>query len=119
MAVAIDALREREGIHTKNASVHIGRWSTGQEEPSLVLGLGEWASDRSIQGVIWTALPARFNGAEDWPAGVNVVKYLAGLTGNARDNAERYIRYAPRQIDTAYRRTIESALGWTALESRF
>lgn len=71
-----------------------------------------------MESVIWTALPAKFNDEEGKkPKPEEVVEYLSGLTGALRDTAERYIRLAPRQIDTPYRRRIEAALQWTALSA--
>ena len=108
------ALSVREGISTKNELEYIGSWSEGDEEPDLILGLGDWAKERSVNHVIWTALPPKFEGTEKKPTEEQVVQYLGGLTGAKRDAAERYIRFTPRQIDTQYRRRIEAALHWSA-----
>jgi len=110
LAAAKEALRKREGAG-KN---HIGGWAQGEARPAL-FSLGEWASTRGIASVIWTALPPKFAEKERTPSAEEVIAHLKSLRGAERDNAERYVRRAPAQIDTPIRRAIEAALGWTAL----
>jgi hypothetical protein len=111
-----EALRKREDIPESNAAKHIRAWSKGGIGPGLVLDLPQWAESRGINSVVWTALPPKFDDKNRRvPTVQEVVSYLSGLTGRTRDNAEQYIRYAPRQIDTPYRRRIEAALQWTPL----
>lgn len=116
LAAAKKALREREGIPLKNEQKHIGAWSTGQPSPEHIPQLTEWAQAQGIDHVIWTALPSKFKGA-DQPTSEQVLEYLTALTGAQRDNAERYVRRAPKQIDTPYRRKIEAALHWTPIDA--
>lgn len=113
LASAKMALREREGILQKNEECHIGAWSSGQPSPALIPKLAEWAEAQGAQHVVWTNLPPKFNGYDTAPTVEQVVHYLSELNGAKRDNAERYIRLAPKQIDTAYRRRIEATLQWT------
>jgi hypothetical protein len=113
---AREALREREDIPESNATKHIRAWSEGDTAPPLVLQLPQWAKSRGIDSVVWTALPPKFgNENRRVPTVEEVVSYLSSLTGGTRDNAERYIRFAPQQVDTPYRRRIEAALHWTPL----
>lgn len=117
VAVARTALRKREGILEKNEGSHIGSWSSGQPSPKLIPGLPEWAGSRGVHHVIWTALPPKFSDNDQTPTVEQVVQYLSCLTGAQRDNAERYVRFAPKQIDTAYRRRIEAVLQWAARDA--
>ncbi|MDE0680083.1 MAG: hypothetical protein OXI11_07710 [Gammaproteobacteria bacterium] len=103
-------LQQREGA--KNPE-HIGNWSRGRPPPEKIPELNEWALARNIDSVIWTKLPPNFkDGDNGKPRVEDVLRYLRELTGTARDAAEQYIRRAPRQIDTAYRRRIEAELQW-------
>ncbi|MFL9895910.1 hypothetical protein [Paraburkholderia sp. RL17-381-BIF-C] len=107
------ALGDREGISPKARGRKIGAWPLHEEPlPGMVLDLPKWAQERDIDGVVWTALSSKFCGEERTPEGKEVVRYLAGLTGETRELAEEYVRKAPRQIDTPYRRMIEAALNW-------
>lgn len=113
LAQAREALRAREGIPRKNLETCIGSWSRGDANPAFVLELGQWATAQGIESVVWTALPPKFEGTDNTgPTIDQAVSYLAGLTGQARDLAEQYIRCTPDQVDTAYRRRIEATLGW-------
>ena len=72
------------------------------------------SASRGVDSVVWTALRCKFNGENGRrPTVEEVLTHLSGLTGRPRDEAERYIRFAPRQIDTPYRRRIEAVLHWT------
>jgi hypothetical protein len=114
IAIAREALRRREGSPPIE---QIGHWSTGQAPPQAIPGLAEWALAHGVDAVIWTAIPPKFAGeAGKAPQIADVLGHLRRLVGGERDNAERYIRLAPRQIDTEYRRKIEAELGWPALD---
>lgn len=113
---ATEALRKREGI-PKSAIKKIGRWSVQEEAPSDIPDLPMWVTNKGIDSVVWTALGPKFNGNDDQvPTAEDAVVYLSALSGTARDEAERYVRRAPVQIDTHYRRRFEAVFGWSAIQ---
>ena len=115
LVAAKDALREREG---KPKGEYIGVWKAGDPPPDAIPTLVDWAAAHGVDAVIWTALPPKFDGHDNVvPTAEDVVGYLQSLKGTERRDAERYIRLAPRQIDTAYRRRIEADLNWTPLDA--
>lgn len=84
---------------------------------NLKLKVQNWLKFKDIEAVIWTGLSWRseknkkcFNGKR--PNKKQVVDYLSSLEGEERNRAEYYIRKAPKQIDTYYRREIEARFGW-------
>ena len=111
--VACEALRLREGTNKQN----IGSWSVGDKLPSSIVELDAWAGALKLDGVVWTALPPKFKNNDRTPSEEEVVKYLSYLTGRQRKCAEEYVRRAPRQIDTVYRRRIEATLHWYPIDT--
>lgn len=113
---AITALAEREGMKGMSARENIGLWTVGrQSDQPEAAAIGDWATAMGLAGVVWTALGSRFEGAPRTPSSDEVVGYLGGLAGEQRSAAEEYIRRAPVQITTTYRRAIEQKLGWRGL----
>ena len=107
-------LAKREGIPVRKVEKLTGHWSKSGPRPTCISSLDEWAACKGITDVIWTALPPKFPGLEDGgcPTSDQVVEYLSRLRGPERDLSEEYVRRAPAQIDTDYRRRIEADLGW-------
>jgi hypothetical protein len=105
---ATEALRRREGCN----AAYIMSWARGAASPAHIVELPQWAEAHGLDAAIWTGLPPKFGQQERVPSIEEVLAHLRGMTGAARDVAERYIRRAPRQIDTPYRRRIEAELGW-------
>ncbi len=110
LADARTALQQRERCKLIDART----WSKGQPLPNLIHALETWATSCGIDAVIWTGLPSKFNDEVGYaPTIEQVLEHLNSLPCAERDCAEGYVRNAPRQIDTAYRRKIETSFGWT------
>lgn len=111
-------LAEREGCGTQ----YIGLLApSGRTEsalpPALLDGLKSWMESKNLNGVVWTELPCGWKARPGHlPTLDEVCAYLEGLIERGEHaNAEEYIRRAPRQIDTPYRKEIEQRFGWTPL----
>lgn len=113
LAQAREDLRARESVPKSAVHKLIGTWSRGDPTPENVIELNGWAQDHGVDHVVWTALPAKFDGEDRTPTADEVVGYLRGLVEPARGRAERYVRRAPRQVDTLLRRRIAAELDWT------
>lgn len=117
LQVGKTALRDREDIRGENWVSKIGSWQRGEPASNNMPELPTWAEAHGLDAAISTALQTKFDDIPGVPSAERIVECLRGLTGTTRDNAKRYIERAPRQIDTEYRRRIESALGWSFPES--
>jgi hypothetical protein len=117
VAGAREALRQREGVFRSHADDFIACWRQGENptsEPNATISA--WAANKELEAVVWTNLRPTFAGTDGRvPTEVEVIAYLRALGGQERTLAEEYVRRAPRQIDTAYRRAIARTLGWTPL----
>jgi hypothetical protein len=113
---AIERLAERE-TPKNHGGDKIGRWpcdSTKSKNFAFADVIEEWAGEKGLGGVVWTALPPTFGGQDE------VIEHLRALSsdGDKWKHAEEYVRKAPVQIDTEYRRRIECEFGWTPLPAR-
>lgn len=106
---AKESLRAREG---NTLLKHIGAWKKGEKPPAAIPALDTWADERQIDAVIWTDIPPQFNGDGKRPEVNEVIKYLSSLNDEKKSLAEKYVRRAPQQIKTKYRKEIEKKLGW-------
>ncbi len=105
---AAEALRRREGAWPEG----IGHWP-GANSYLFAPLIGEWAQSKQLHGVVWTALPPKWNRENGRaPTPEEALRYLETLTGETRDKAEEYIRRAPREVRTPYREIFEEKLGW-------
>lgn len=107
---AVDHLRRREGDTRRS---WIGRWPSSSDfECSEIVD--KWARQQGLAGVVWTAIPPRFQEQNSIrPTLAEALDYLGQLEGKRLAEAEEYVRRAPLQIDTPYRRAFTQNLGWS------
>lgn len=109
------ALGSRECGRKDNPRECVDYWPGGSKNRIAVKRIGDWARTLKVDAVVWTNLPPEFNKAKRVPDVDEVVKDLDSRDGHERENAEEYVRKAPRQVATKYRRIIEAKLGWTPI----
>ena len=108
-------LGRREGVGLRNVQRSIGLWSDHESAPAACPGMPAWAAERMLGAVVWTALTPGC-GTDIFVVNVDEAEqYLRQLPCPIRQCAEEYVRRAPRQVDTPYRRRFEAALGWMPL----
>ena len=78
--------------------------------------IAAWAKGKGLSGVVWTSLPCRIRGENGlMPSEEEVVSSLRTLEAEERALAEEYVRKAPPEVDTAYRRRLVKEFGWDGL----
>lgn len=108
---AIEALAAREGIATRIAH-DIGWWSIvdGKARGASAEVIKTWAQEHQLDGVVWTNLPVGFKASRKvMPTEGEVIAHIGALEEERRWAALEYVRKAPTQIDTPYRRAIKQA----------
>lgn len=113
LEAAIRALAHREDMQGTLIQ-RIGFWTaeagSAHEETTVI---GRWATGVGLDGVVWTALKPGFRGDRGLvPSEAEVLRYLRELPDGRRKAAELYVRNAPLQIVTPYRKRIEEEFGW-------
>lgn len=75
--------------------------------------IAAWGAAQGLDGVVWTNLPCGFKASRGtMPSGEEVLGHLLRLDTAAQGKAEAYVRNAPAEVDTAYRREITAHFGW-------
>ncbi len=114
LAEAVEALRVREGCPTDQP---IARIPASKDYP-YSSDIAKWAASRDIHGTVWTALGPRFdNHSGQMPTVEQAIDFLQALPPEKYAGAEEYVRNAPTQIRTPYRRAFEERLGWRPASS--
>lgn len=117
LSEARDALRKREGV-PESARARIASFSAGEDPACSLAGVSEWVAKQGLDAIVWTALPPRFKEEDGRAPSIDeAVEYLRALPYEQQRHAERYVRLAPAQVDTPFRRRFESEFGWRPMES--
>jgi hypothetical protein len=112
------ALGIRECPTNEKPLTCVDYWPRGSKNKNVVKHVSRWAKGMNVDMVVWTNLPPRFNGRDNTiPSSQEVLGYLRSRQGEERERAEEYIRKAPPQIDTNYRRVIVEQLGWKSIDT--
>ncbi len=115
------ALREYDRASDVWAEDHTGYWerASGEAHGAEAETIRTWAMGRDLAAVVWTHLDYGFKQSRNaMPDGPAIVQYLRNLDAARKPAAEDYVRCAPAQIDTAYRRLIARELGWEPRDCR-
>jgi len=119
VAATLDRLGVREFRNAQKVTGwmdrYVGHWSLDGNRSSGMEAetVGSWARAAGLAGAVWTNLPCKFAGRNGvMPTSGEVLAHLRALKGDELARAETYVRRAPAQIDTPYRRRIAQELGW-------
>ena len=114
LLVARDQLRRREQIPIERPDGIGSVPRTAGVAGPFDERIAAWAAGRRLDGVVWTALPARSRGIEGRAPSVDeACAYLESLRGETRSHAEDYVRRVPPSLTTPYRAVFEQRFGWT------
>jgi len=110
-------LGKRENIPNRYISQSTGYWSkTGKSQNNISKDIGKWSEKMNLDAVVWTALKPKFRGKiDEVPSSDEVISFLQKLPPEKKKVAELYVRLAPLQVNTSYRRKIELDLNWTPI----
>jgi hypothetical protein len=112
VAGAVESLKVRERTKSEN----IGRWPIRDQYP-FSDAISEWAQQKNVEAVVWTALPPKFGGRDGVAPTIDeAVAHLCSLDEEAKKIAEEYVRKTPSSVRTTYRLRFETEFGWTAIQ---
>jgi aminoglycoside phosphotransferase (APT) family kinase protein len=108
-------LAAREGVKDSDIDKSIGSCeaATQKSHGAAAEEIAKWALTKRLDGVVWTSLETGVKGKRGTlPSIVEILDHLHKLPHAQGQLAEEYIRKAPPQIDTEYRRRVAKEFGW-------
>lgn len=111
-------LASREGVEDGDIDKFIGYWeaATKKSHGAAADEIAQWATTKRLDGVVWTSLETGLKKRRGTlPSIEDILGHLRNLPHAQGQLAEEYIRRAPRQIDTEYRRRVANEFGWWPL----
>lgn len=103
--------REYAAANQKWIADYIGYFdaTSGTGHGAGLEAVTEWAASKSLRGVVWTNLPFGLRASRGtMPSADEIASHFAGLSVKDRDVALKYVRLAPKQTETAYRRLLSA-----------
>lgn len=108
------SLMDREGVKRDSLVHSIGKNDQTQDGIDSIIKI--WLKEKDIDYAVWTGLSFSKKTNNKRPSTQEIIEHLNKLKGNERRHAEEYIRKAPKQIDTEYRRIFEKEFGWQPID---
>lgn len=108
-------LAAREGVEDSHIDRSIGYWeaATQKSHGAAAREIAEWALTKRLDAVVWTSLETGLKDKRGMlPSIEEILDHLRRLPHAQGQLAEEYIRKAPPQIDTEYRRRIAKEFSW-------
>jgi hypothetical protein len=115
LEAALENLQKREGMPTKRNVGFIVRASrqrstaADERHPGAIDAIAAWADATDYDAVVWTALASNFHKRSNVGAPFSVeaaMRYLEGLGTATLQEALKYIRSAPAEIQTPVRAAV-------------
>lgn len=110
---AKESLRDREDVRDMSL-IHFVHQNDNVTD-KIQVEVQNWLKSKQLDSAIWTGLSFSKKTNNDRPSIENIISHLDALNMESRQLAEEYIRNAPKQIETEYRRLIEKKFGWYSL----
>ncbi len=112
---AKSSLQSRENVKNIDVIKSVSIYDTISDQ--IAKEIKNWLEIVNIEAAIWTGLSYSKKTNNKRPTVDDIIDHLHNnLDYNAKKAAEEYIRKAPKQIDTKYRRRIEMEFGWTPIQ---
>lgn len=108
------SLFEREGVKNEFLIHSVNQNDKVTDEIQIVIQ--NWLKEKNIDSAIWTGFSFSVKTENERPSIEKIISHLNKIEHRENQLAEEYIRKAPRQIDTEYRREIEKEFGWKPID---